>query len=117
MGKFKYSGTEKQINSVLKHQDEALKSIKFPSAMEVDATAAKAEALLNSLGYHTEEYKGFAPAQQKKVMVVPTWDECCAEAERHVGTGCELESLFTEEELRNNELAIRQLNEEFFSDE
>lgn len=46
-------------------------------------------------------------------MVVPTWDECCAEAERHVGTGCELESLFTEEELRNNELAIRQLNEEF----
>lgn len=113
MGKFKYSGTEKQINSVLKHQDEALKSIKFPSAMEVDATAAKAEALLNSLGYHPEEYKGFAPAQQKKVMVVPTWDECCAEAERHVGTGCELESLFTEEELRNNELAIRQLNEEF----
>lgn len=113
MGKFKYSGTEKQINSVLKHQDEALKSIKFPSAMEVDATAAKAEALLNSLGYHPEEYKGFAPAQQKKVMVVPAWDECCAEAERHVGTGCELESLFTEEELRNNELAIRQLNEEF----
>lgn len=113
MGKFKYSGTEKQINSVLKHQDEALKSIKFPSAMEVDATAAKAEALLKSLGYHPEEYKGFAPAQQKKVMVVPTWDECCAEAERHVGTGCELESLFTEEELRNNELAIRQLNEEF----
>ena len=81
--------------------------------MEVDATAAKAEALLNSLGYHPEEYKGFAPAQQKKVMVVPTWDECCAEAERHVGTGCELESLFTEEELSNNELAIRQLNEEF----
>lgn len=81
--------------------------------MEVDATAAKAEALLNSLGYHPEEYKGFAPAQQKKVMVVPTWNECCAEAERHVGTGCELESLFTEEELRNNELAIRQLNEEF----
>lgn len=113
MGKFKYSGTEKQINSVLKHQDEALKSIKIPSAMEVDATAAKAESLLNSLGYHPEEYKGFAPAQQKKVMVVPTWDECCAEAERHVGTGCELESLFTEEELRNNELAIRQLNEEF----
>lgn len=113
MGKFKYSGTEKQINSVLKHQDEALKSIKIPSAMEVDATAAKAEALLNSLGYHPEEYKGFAPAQQKKVMVVPTWDECCAEAERHVGTGCELESLFTEEELSNNELAIRQLNEEF----
>lgn len=27
MSKYKYSETEKQINSVLKHQDEALKSI------------------------------------------------------------------------------------------
>ena len=40
-------------------------------------------------------------------------DRCCAEAETHVGTDCELESLFTEEELRSNELAIKQLNEEF----
>lgn len=113
MSKFKYSETEKQINSVLKHQDEALKSIQFPSTTEADATASKAEALLRSLGYQPEALKAFAPAQPRKVMVVPTWDECCAEAERHIGTGCELESLFTEEELRNNELAIRQLNEEF----
>ena len=95
MSKFKYNETEKQINSVLKHQDEALKSIQFPSAAEVDATTSK------------------AAAQPRKVMVIPTWDECIAEAERHVGTGCELESLFSEEELRDNELAIRQLNEEF----
>ena len=46
-------------------------------------------------------------------MVIPTWEQCCAEAETHVGTDCELESLFTEEELRSNELAIKQLNEEF----
>lgn len=113
MSKYKYSETEKQINSVLKHQDEALKSIQFPSTTEADATVSKAEALLRSLGYQPEALKAFAPAQPRKVMVVPTWDECCAEAERHIGTGCELESLFTEEELRNNELAIRQLNEEF----
>lgn len=113
MSKYKYSETEKQINSVLKHQDEALKSIQFPYTTEADATVSKAEALLRSLGYQPEALKAFAPAQPRKVMVVPTWDECCAEAERHIGTGCELESLFTEEELRNNELAIRQLNEEF----
>lgn len=113
MSKFKYNETEKQINSVLKHQDEALKSIQFPSAAEVDATASKADALLCKLGYQPVALKGLAYAQSRKVMVVPTWDECCAEAERHVGTGCELESLFTKEELRNNELAIRQLNEEF----
>lgn len=113
MSKFKYNETEKQINSVLKHQDETLKSIQFPSAAEVDATASKADALLRNLGYQPAALKGLASAQSKKVMVVPTWDECCAEAERHVGTGCELEPLFTEEELRNNGLAIRQLNEEF----
>lgn len=44
MSKYKYSETEKQINSVLKHQDEALKSIHFPSTTEADATIAKADA-------------------------------------------------------------------------
>ena len=70
--------------------------------------------MLRRLGYQPEALKELVPIQQsKKVMVVPTWEELCAEAERHVGTGCELESIFTEEELRSNELAIRQLNEEF----
>ena len=58
MSKFKYSETEKQINSVLKHQDEALKSIHFPSTAEADATTAKANELLRSLGYQAEVLKG-----------------------------------------------------------
>lgn len=112
MSKFKYTEFEKQMNSVLKHQDEALADIHFPSSNEKDATIARTETLLRSLGYQPEALKELAPIQQpKKVMVVPTWEELCAEAERHVGTGCELESLFTKEELRSNELAIRQLNE------
>lgn len=36
MSKYQYSETEKQINSVLKHQDEALKSIHFPSTAEAE---------------------------------------------------------------------------------
>lgn len=114
MSKFKYTEFEEQMNSVLKHQDEALADIHFPSSNETDATIARTEALLRGLGYQPEALKELVPIQQsKKVMVVPTWEELCAEAERHVGTGCELESIFTEEELRSNELAIRQLNEEF----
>ena len=114
MSKFSYTEFEKQMNSVLKHQDEVLESIHFSSANNIDATIVQTKALLQSLGYQPEAPEKLAPIQQpKKVMVVPTWEELCAEAERHVGTGCELESLFTEEELRSNELAIRQLNEEF----
>ena len=113
MSKYKYSETERQINSVLKHQDEDLKSIHFPSLSEADATVAKADALLRRLGYQPDAIKGLVPVQPRKTMVIPTWEQCCAEAETHVGTDCELESLFTEEELRSNELAIKQLNEEF----
>lgn len=114
MSEFRHTEFEKQMNSVLKHQDEVLADIHFPSPDETDATIARTETLLRSLGCQTEALKELAPIQQpKKIMIVPTWDQLCAEALKHIGTGCELESLFTEEELRGNELAIRQLNEEF----
>lgn len=114
MSKFKYTEFEKQMNSVLKYQDEALADIHFPSSDETDAIIARTETLLRSLGYQPETLKEMVPIPQpQKVMVVPTWEELCTEAERHVGTDCELESIFTEDELRSNELAIHQLNEEF----
>lgn len=37
----------------------------------------------------------------------------CAEAERSVGSECDIENLFTEEELRANHLAIKKLNDDF----
>ena len=48
-----------------------------------------------------------------KIMVVPSWEDLCLEAERSIGYGCELEDIFTSEELKSNELAIKQLNEEY----
>lgn len=114
MSRFKYTESERQINSVLKHQDEELKDIHFPSTEEADATAEKAAALLRSLGYQTEGRNGaISVSKSKKVMVVPTWEEVCTEAERHVGLNCGLESIFTEEELQSNELAIKKMNAEF----
>lgn len=114
MSKFNYKEFEKRMNSVLKHQDEMLADIQFPSLDKADANITQTESLLRNLGYETESLKARTPIQQpKKVMVVPTWKELCTEAERHVGTDCELESILTQEELQSNELAVRQLNEEF----
>lgn len=114
MSRFKYTESERRINSVLKHQDEELKDIHFPSTEEADATAEKAAALLRSLRYQTEGHKGaISISKSKKVMVVPTWKEVCTEAERHVGLNCGLESIFTEKELQSNELAIKKMNAEF----
>lgn len=114
MSRFKYTESERQINSVLKHQDEELKDIHLPSTEEADATAEKAATLLRSLGYQTEGHNGaISISKSKKVMVVPTWEEVCTEAERHVGLNCGLESIFTEEELQSNEFAIKKMNAEF----
>ena len=114
MSRFKYSESEKQINMVLKHQDELLSDIHFPTAAENEATEQKVNALLNKLGYDPKGLKNLVPeVQPEKIMTVPTWAELCAEAEQHVGSDCDLDSLFTEEELRSNELAVHKLNEEF----
>ena len=40
------------------------------------------------------------------MLSVPTWEDLCAEAVRTAGNSTTLESLFTDEELRNNELAL-----------
>ena len=47
------------------------------------------------------------------MVIVPKWESLCVEAERHVGTDCDLESLFTEDELRENSAAVRKLNAEY----
>ena len=113
MSKFKYTEAEQQFNNVLNHQSKELSSIKRPDMTSVEACISESEALLKELGISTDKLPIVVKHEPKKVMVVPTWDELCAEAERHVGIGCELESIFTKEELQSNELAICQLNEEF----
>lgn len=114
MSKFKNSELDKQINSVLKHQDETLFNIHFPSAQECDTAIEKTESLLRDLGYEQESLKGLIPTtQEKKIMVVPTWDELCEEAKLHVGMEGALEDLFTNEELESNERFICQLNEDY----
>ena len=89
MSKVKYSEFEKQMNSVLKHQDEALTDIHIPSAEKIDLTIAKTEELLRSLGCQPKALKDLAPIlQTEKLMVFPTWVELCAVAERHVVMDC-----------------------------
>ena len=107
--------TERQINAVLHHQAEELKGIKFPNAADLDDTIASAEALLKELGYRMP-HNGIASGAeetQKKQVTVPSWDALCAEAEAAVGHGRELEALFTEEGLRQNDAAVQRLNAEY----
>lgn len=118
MGKYKYSEDKQQMNNVLKYQDDQLKELLVESRKtrsETDAEIETLEAKLRALGIEPAKIKKTtgAPDVPKKLMIVPSWKSLCAEAEAVVGTSCELESIFTEEELKSNEQAIKQLNQEF----
>lgn len=119
MSKYNYSEVEQQINNVLAHQEKELSELCRPSMYGVNARISESEELLQNLGYGKQLSELKATPRNvladtpKKVMVVPSWENLCLEAEKSVGTGCELEDIFTSEELASNELAIRQLNAEY----
>lgn len=118
MGKYKYSENEQQMNNVIKYQDDQLKELLADSRKNRNETEAEIEvleALLRKQGLDPGKAKRMTSplSAPKKVMVYPSWNNLCAEAESVVGNSCELESIFTEAELKSNETAIRQLNEDF----
>lgn len=113
MSKFKYTETEQQFNNVLNHQSKELSSIKRPDMSSVEARISKSEALLKELGISTEILPKVVNPEAQKVMVVPTWEELCIQTEQEVGSTTDLESLFTDEELRMNQVALRALNTDY----
>lgn len=115
MKKKKYTKTEQQINDVLAHQDKLLSEIQFPEQDQIDRRIDESVTLLRSLGYIPDIQKNdrIISMQKRPVMVLPSWESLCKKAELHVGTGHQLEELFTEEELKANGQAIRELNKEF----
>ena len=79
---------------------------------ELDSRIQESEDLLRMLGY-TKMPILSKREESKRVMVVPSWEDLCMEAENAVGKGNALESIFTEAELKTNAKEIRMLNEEF----
>lgn len=112
MGKYNYSETEKDINKVLKHQENELSSIINVDNDVLNLSIDSSEELLSSLGY-TIKHPHNSEFSDEKIISVPTWEELCTVANAEIRGNIELEDLFTEEELKSNSLAISKLNEEF----
>lgn len=113
MSKFKYIETEQQFNNVLNHQSKELSSIKRPDMASAEACISESEALLQELGISTQNLPKVVNPTPNRVMVVPTWEELCNQAEQEVGSTTDLESLFTYEGLRMNQAALRALNADY----
>ena len=105
---------ENRINSVLAYQDALLSEIESPDMSGVEERIEASEQLLTELGYDLPTMSSRRSiAATSKALVLPTWEDLCQDAIEAVGTDVAIESLFTEEELRENALAVRQLNEEY----
>ena len=114
MSRYEYSEGEKEINAVLAHQDDQIKSISFPPAEEAESRIASTEELLASLGYDLpQRNKSAKPVRTGQPLMVPTWDQMVDEALQAGKGSAELEDLFTEEELQANHEAILALNEQY----
>lgn len=113
MSKYKYSEDEQEINNVLNYQSLQLENIKRNNTLDIDDTIKESEELLKSIGYSLENLPKVKTNRDKPVITVPSWEELCVEAKETVGDNTTLEILFTDEELRNNELYIHMLNKEY----
>ena len=116
MGRFKYTKSEQEINNVLKYHEEKLDAISFPDNDVIDERIKESESILRMLGVSLPQEKAVVNTSHELphgVIVVPTWDELCKEAERAVGNQCALEDLFSDEEIESNALYIKSLNREY----
>lgn len=113
MSKYKYSEDEQEINNVLNYQSLQLENIKRNNTLDIDDAIKESEELLKSIGYSLENLPKVKTNRDKPVITVPSWEELCVEAKETVGDNTTLEMLFTDEELRNNELYIHMLNKEY----
>lgn len=110
------SSDEQIINKVLKYQENELNSIKNIDKDKLEKTISNSEYLLNHLGYKIEKYNlKSIKDNNRPVLTIPTWEEMCQEASNSIKENIDIQDLFTTDELNQNELAIKNLNDEFKS--
>ena len=82
MSKFKHTEFEQEMNIVLKHQDETLSSIHFPSEAQTDSVISKAEELLRLLGKDPQDVSSLPVVKKTPMEIsIPTWGELVKDAE------------------------------------
>ena len=109
--------SERKIDNVSVYEDKELKNLQKQYAeidkSGIDLQIAQSEVLLRSLGYELPTVHEVTSLSDKKVLVVPSFEELSDEAELAVGNNNRIEDLFTEEELKANAAAIKAMNHDY----
>ena len=123
MGIFKYTNGEKDINKVMKLNQQLSEEITkdmSETRAAADASIAESEALLRSLGMGKQVdeakknaktvAKSYKPSFKPEIM---TWDDLVAEANKKIPYAVELEQLLTPDEIKSSFLEADKINMEF----
>ena len=109
--------SEQKIDNVFVYEDKELKRLQKQYAeidkSGIDLRIAESEAILYSLGYELPTAHEKTELSERRVLVVPSFDDLSKEAEAVVGNNNSIEALFTEEELKENSAAIKALNYDY----
>ena len=105
---------DKNIEKVLLYQDKQLKELEKDRKNNLQDTISSTEKLLDELGisYSNTQTCNIANTN-KQVLLVPKWDDLVLEASKEIDDNSSIYSLFTEDELKQNSLAIKQINRDF----
>lgn len=106
------NNNEANINKVLKYQEEELNNIKNIDKEKLERTIHNTEKILKSMGYSVKD-NNLSVINNKKTIIVPTWEEMCKEVSKEIKENVYIEDLFTNEELIENKAVINNLNNEF----
>ena len=125
MSYFKYTDREKELNKVLKYNQDISNNLLHDDALassraEADACIASSEKLLRSLGYEKkvsdELVKPKSGTQSKRLEHRPSissWDDIVAEAGKYVPTEVILEDLLSTGEMDTAFRELDEINAEF----
>ena len=112
--KNKKNNMEKEINKVILHHDMLLKEIQDQRKIVSSFDFSKSEKILKKRGCVLPQKNEILDQSEKsKAVIIRPWEEISDEADRYVSGECNIESIFTEDELAQNSEAVHMLNKEF----
>lgn len=120
MGRYQYTNGEKDVNKVLKYQQDQLETMDSELTQmnaSLDGHIKESEELLRSLGYTVSEQSLPAVHQNAPIVaatpVVPDWESLLSQAESHVSYDVALEDLLTEDEFQRAYNDLHRIDREF----
>lgn len=119
MGRYHYTESEKEINKVLKYQQDELADMEQQITeirSSCDAHISESEVLLKSLGYDlltpTPDHE-IGSRAVSPIAVSESWDDIVQQAEEHYPYDVELEDILSQAEFENAYRDLKNINKEF----